>query len=171
MNGQLWIVSAPSGGGKTSLIREACQRMRNVVQSVSFTTREKRENEVDGFHYNFVSQEDFQNRLKSGDFLEYAEVFNNFYGTSESFVNGLLDKGLDVILCIDWQGASQVRKKRADALSIFLLPPTLKALQERLMARKQDSLEVINSRMQRAKEQISHYPEFDFVRLERSLGL
>ena len=163
MKGQLWIVSAPSGGGKTTLIREACQRIPSVVESVSFTTRQRREEEIEGFHYHFVSKEEFLERLDKGDFLEHAEVFSNLYGTSESYVNELLQEGLDVILCIDWQGARQIRTKRADALSIFVLPPSIAALKQRLMSRNQDKLEVIEKRMSLAKEQISHYKDFDFV--------
>lgn len=163
MKGQLWIVSAPSGGGKTTLIREACQRIPSVVESVSFTTRQRREEEIEGFHYHFVSKEEFLERLDKGDFLEHAEVFSNLYGTSESYVNELLEEGLDVILCIDWQGARQIRTKRADALSIFVLPPSIAALKQRLMSRNQDKLEVIEKRMSLAKEQISHYKDFDFV--------
>lgn len=163
MKGQLWIVAAPSGGGKTSLIREACQRMIGIVESVSFTTRERREQEIEGFHYHFVAKEEFLKRLEQGDFLEHAEVFNNLYGTSASYVDGLLEQGLDVILNIDWQGAEQIKAKRPDALSIFLLPPSIAVLRQRLINRNQDNIEVIERRMSLAKEQISHYKDFDFV--------
>ncbi|MBR1376043.1 MAG: guanylate kinase [Cardiobacteriaceae bacterium] len=163
MQGQLWIVAAPSGGGKTSLIAETRRVLNNVVESVSYTTREHRNGEINGVHYHFVTKEVFAVMKEKGDFLEYAEVFHNYYGTSESYIDGLLNQGLDVILSIDWQGAQQVRKKRSDVKTVFLLPPSLSALRERLEKRGQDFPDIVEKRMIEAKEQISHYKEFDFV--------
>lgn len=163
MKGQLWIVAAPSGGGKTSLIAKIQQTLPNVVESVSHTTREQRQGEIDGVHYYFVSQDGFAALRDAGDFLEYAEVFHNAYATSGSQVDKLLAAGKDVILSIDWQGADQVRAKRPDVKSVFLLPPSLEALRERLTQRGQDHPEVVEKRMAQAVEQIGHYRDFDYV--------
>ena len=163
MQGQLWIVAAPSGGGKTSLIAETKRVLDDVVESVSYTTREHRNGEIDGVHYHFVTKETFAAMKEAGDFLESAEVFHNFYGTSETYVNELIAQGFYVILSIDWQGALQVKSKRPDVKTVFLLPPSLSALRERLEKRGQDFPDIVRERMIEAKEQISHYCEFDFV--------
>ncbi|MDO5091462.1 MAG: guanylate kinase [Cardiobacteriaceae bacterium] len=163
MKGQLWIVAAPSGGGKTSLIGAAVNALDNVVESISHTTRECRPGEENGVHYHFVSQSEFDALAAQGDFLEWAQVFHHAYGTSGGKVDELLAQGKDVILNIDWQGAQQVRQKRPDTRMVFLLPPSLDALRERLTARGQDSAETVAKRMAQAAEQIGHWREFDYI--------
>lgn len=163
MRGQLWIVAAPSGGGKTSLIAQAVERLDYVVESVSHTTRPPRAGEIDGTHYHFVAAQVFAEMVKKGDFLEWATVFDYAYGTSGKTVDALLESGLDVILNIDWQGAQQICARRPDTRTVFLLPPSLEALRVRLTKRGQDDLAVVERRMAQAKEQISHYKEFDYV--------
>ncbi|RMF14845.1 MAG: guanylate kinase [Gammaproteobacteria bacterium] len=162
-SGQLYIVSAPSGAGKTSLVAALLERDRSICVSVSHTTRPMRPGEQDGVNYHFVSREQFLEMAGQGAFLEHAEVFGNFYGTSEAWVNEALAQGRDVILEIDWQGAQQVRRLRPDALSIFILPPSVEELERRLRGRAQDSDEVIRRRLSEARAEMSHYPEFDFV--------
>lgn len=163
MKGQLWIVAAPSGGGKTSLIGEAVRVLENVVESVSHTTRERRPGEEQGVHYHFVEAADFEALVAQGDFLEWAQVFQHAYGTSGAKVDALLAAGKDVILNIDWQGAQQVKAKRPDTRMVFLLPPSLQALRERLTQRGQDSEAVVGKRMAQAVEQIGHWREFEYV--------
>ncbi|WP_314065340.1 guanylate kinase [Cardiobacterium hominis] len=163
MQGQLWIVAAPSGGGKTSLIAEAVRTLDNVVESVSHTTRAARPGEVEGVHYYFVEPVQFQAMIDADGFLEYAQVFHNAYGTAAASVDALLAAGKDVILSIDWQGAQQVMARRPDTRSVFLLPPSLEALRERLTARGQDNPAIVAQRMAEAEEQISHYRAFEFV--------
>jgi len=162
-NGQLYIVSAPSGAGKTSLVNRLIQELDSVHVAVSHTTRPKRPGETDGESYHFVSRDEFQEIVDSGGFLEFAEVFSNLYGTSKAAVDEIVTTGTDVILEIDWQGAQQVRKLRADALSIFIAPPSLQALSERLSKRGQDSDEVIKGRLQEAVRDIAHHDEFDYL--------
>ncbi|UJF25198.1 guanylate kinase [Suttonella sp. R2A3] len=163
MKGQLWIIAAPSGGGKTSLIAEMVATLDHVVESVSHTTRARRPGEQDGVHYHFIDQEAFDGLAQAGDFLEWAQVFNHAYATSGAQVDALLDAGQDVILSIDWQGAEQVMQKRPDTKSVFLLPPSLQALHERLTRRGQDDVAVVEQRMDEAVEQISHYRHFEYV--------
>ena len=163
MKGQLWIVAAPSGGGKTSLIGEAVRVLENVVESVSHTTRERRPGEEQGVHYHFVEAADFEALVAQGDFLEWAQVFQHAYGTSGAKVDALLAAGKDVILNIDWQGAQQVKAKRPDTRMVFLLPPSFQALRERLTQRGQDSEAVVGKRMAQAVEQIGHWREFEYV--------
>ena len=163
MQGQLWIVAAPSGGGKTSLIAETVRVLDNVVESVSHTTRPARPGEIEGVHYYFVSPERFQAMVANDGFLEYAQVFHNAYGTAAAQVDTLLAAGKDVILSIDWQGAQQVMARRPDTRTVFLLPPSLDTLRERLTARGQDNMAVVEKRMAEAEEQISHYRAFEFV--------
>lgn len=162
-SGQLYIVSAPSGAGKTSLLKQLTTRMPELVVSVSHTTREPRPGEVDGVNYHFVSKEVFKRAIEQGEFFEYAQVFGNYYGTSRLSVQQQLDQGKDVILEIDWQGARKVREQFAEAISIFILPPSRQALEQRLQARQQDSAEIIQRRMQEAKKEISHYNEYDYL--------
>ena len=147
MQGQLWIVAAPSGGGKTSLIAEAVRVLDDVVESVSHTTRPARPGEIEGVHYFFVPPERFQAMIDADGFLEYAQVFHNAYGTAAAQVDALLATGKDVILSIDWQGAQQVMARRPDTRSVFLLPPSLDVLRERLAARGQDNPAVVEKRM------------------------
>ena len=161
--GTLYIVSAPSGAGKTSLVQALIDTMAQVRVSVSHTTRAMRPGEVDGVNYHFTAREDFVEMLKQGDFLEHAEVFGNLYGTSHSWVKQTLAKGYDLILEIDWQGAQQVRKLVPDAKSIFILPPTHKDLRQRLHNRGQDADDVIDLRMQQAIAEMSHYVEYDYI--------
>ena len=161
--GRLYILSAPSGAGKTSLVAALLERLANLEVSVSHTTRLARPGEKDGVNYHFVCQEVFQKLVGQGAFFESAEVFGNFYGTAQQSVEERLAAGQDVILEIDWQGARQVRKKMPDAISIFILPPSQQALQERLNHRGQDSAEIIAGRMQQAISEMSHYPEYDYL--------
>lgn len=163
MQGQLWIVAAPSGGGKTSLIAEAVRVLDDVVESVSHTTRTARPGEVEGVHYFFVEHAQFQAMIDADGFLEYAQVFHNAYGTAAASVDALLAAGKDVILSIDWQGAQQVMRRRPQTRTVFLLPPSLDVLRARLTARGQDNPAIVAQRMAEAEEQISHYREFEFV--------
>ncbi len=163
MQGQLWIVAAPSGGGKTSLIAEAVRVLDDVVESVSHTTRAARPGEIEGVHYFFVAPGEFQAMIDADGFLEYAQVFHNAYGTAAASVDALLAAGKDVILSIDWQGAQQVMRRRPETRTVFLLPPSLDVLRERLTTRGQDNAAVVAQRMAEAEEQISHYREFEFV--------
>ncbi|MEY8205966.1 MAG: guanylate kinase [Bermanella sp.] len=161
--GTLYIVSAASGTGKTSLLKELLEQTQDAVVSVSHTTRAKREGEENGLHYHFVAEEQFTGLIAQGDFLEHAQVFGNYYGTSQSAVASQLAQGLDVILEIDWQGAQQVRRLMPDAVGIFILPPSKEALLSRLQGRGQDSAEVIKGRMEEAVSEMSHYAEFDYL--------
>ena len=159
--GTLFIISAPSGAGKTSLVAEILKRVANIKASVSHTTRACRPGEQDGVNYYFVSLALFQKMVKHADFLEHAEVFGNYYGTSEQWVRDTLACGTDVILEIDWQGAEQTRQQFPNSKSIFILPPSLQALEARLNNRGQDNSSVINQRLAAAKDQIRHYGEAD----------
>ena len=161
--GTLYIIAAPSGAGKTSLITQLAKTTPHLTVSISHTTRDSREGEVEGQHYHFVSVEDFQKMIGQGDFLEHAEVFGNFYGTSRKWVEEKLEEGIDVILEIDWQGGQQVRRLMPDAIGIFILPPSQKELHRRLTGRGQDSSEVIAYRMAKAVSEMSHYHEFDYI--------
>ncbi len=161
--GTLYIVSAPSGAGKTSLVKALLDAQPQVRVSVSHTTRPMRPGEVDGVNYHFVSREAFLERLQDDEFLEHAEVFGNLYGTSQRWVEQTLEEGYDLILEIDWQGAQQVRRLMPQAKSIFILPPTQEALRQRLTNRGQDSDEVIDKRMREAVSEMTHYVEYDYL--------
>ncbi|MDH5391712.1 MAG: guanylate kinase [Gammaproteobacteria bacterium] len=161
--GTLYIISAPSGAGKTSLLRELLGTSNEVVVSVSHTTRPRREGEVDGVHYHFINEAEFVSMVDKAEFLEHARVFDNYYGTSQQHVEALLASGKDVILEIDWQGAQQVRKQITDNVSVFILPPSKKELRLRLSGRGTDSEEVIDRRMRDAESEMSHYGEFDYL--------
>ncbi|CAI8360122.1 MAG: Guanylate kinase [Porticoccaceae bacterium UBA1117] len=161
--GTLFIISAPSGAGKTSLVAEILKRVANIKASVSHTTRACRPGEQDGVNYFFVSKNQFQEMIKNADFLEHAEVFGNYYGTSERWVRDSLADGTDVILEIDWQGAEQTRQQFPSSKSIFILPPSIQALEVRLNNRGQDDSIVINQRVAAAKDEMSHYAEADYV--------
>ena len=163
--GKLFIISAPSGAGKTSLVKALLQRMPNVVVSVSHTTRAMRPGEVDGKDYYFISTDVFKKMLNQDAFLESAQVFDNFYGTAQESVTKQLEKGMDVILEIDWQGAAQVRSRIAETVSVFILPPSKQELELRLQGRGQDSEATIAKRMNAAKDEISHFDEFDHLLL------
>lgn len=159
----LFIVTAPSGAGKTSLVKALVESTDALCVSVSHTTRAPREAEVDGVNYNFVSQETFFAMREAQEFFESAEVYGNFYGTSKTWVNEQLEAGTDVVLEIDWQGARQVREQHPEACSIFVLPPSLQALTERLTGRGQDDADTIARRMQQAVAEISHVEEADYI--------
>ena len=162
-SGRLFVISAPSGAGKTSLVKALVERSNNLTVSVSHTTRSIRPGEVDGVNYHFVSESAFNQLRDSEGFFEWAQVFDNYYGTSKEGVEHQLAKGLDVILEIDWQGARQVKALVESAVSIFVLPPSTEALRERLTGRGQDDASVIERRMQSARDEIIHYSEADFV--------
>lgn len=161
--GILFVVSAPSGAGKTSLLRELVPADPRLVVSVSHATRPMRPGEVDGVHYHFVSVERFLELAGEGAFLEHARVFDNYYGTAEAAVREQLEAGLDVVLEIDWQGARQVRRRFPEAVSVFIAPPSIEALRERLSGRGQDAAEVVERRMAEARSELSHYPEYDYL--------
>ncbi|MCU7934219.1 MAG: guanylate kinase [Candidatus Thiodiazotropha sp. (ex Dulcina madagascariensis)] len=163
VSGELYILSAPSGAGKTSLLEALRDRDGALRISVSHTTRPMRPGERDGVHYHFIGREDFLRLVGEGAFLEHAEVFGNYYGTTETEVRTQLEAGHDTVLEIDWQGAQQVRKRFPDAVSIFILPPGPEALRERLSARGQDNEETIRQRMSQAVNEMSHYAEFDYL--------
>ncbi|WP_043531152.1 guanylate kinase [Litchfieldella xinjiangensis] len=162
-HGTLFIVSAPSGAGKTSLVRALLERLDGLQVSVSHTTRKQRPGEVDGVNYHFVDVGDFERMIERGDFFEYARVFDNYYGTSRPAVQALLAAGQDVILEIDWQGARQVREQVPDAESIFVLPPSRASLRERLASRGTDDEAVIDRRMRDAISEMSHFDEYRHV--------
>lgn len=161
--GTLFLISAPSGAGKTSLVKALVENDERLCVSVSHTTRPTRPGEVDGLNYHFVDEEKFLSMLADGDFLESAEVYGHRYGTSQAWVNEQRSQGRDVILELDWQGAEQVRNLDPSACSIFILPPSLEALKERLQARAQDDVDTIQRRMQQARDDISHLAEADFL--------
>lgn len=163
--GTLYIVSAPSGAGKSSLISAMLETNPTYAMkvSVSHTTRGMRPGEQDGVHYHFVQKEHFEDLIAQNAFLEYAEVFGNYYGTSRIWIEENLEKGIDVFLDIDWQGARQIRQQMPQARSVFILPPSNGELERRLNARGQDSDAVIAKRMAEAKSEISHYNEYDYV--------
>ena len=161
--GTLFIVTAPSGAGKTSLVKALIEREQQLRVSVSHTTRPKRPGEEDGVNYHFVEEAPFMEMLRKGNFFESAQVYGNYYGTSQLWVNEQLEAGLDVILEIDWQGAVQVRNLDPKACSIFILPPSLETLKTRLLNRAQDDTETIEKRMSEAVAEISHVAEANFV--------
>ncbi len=163
MNGLLFVVSAPSGAGKTSLLKALVPSDPRLSLSVSHTTRPMRPGEEDGVHYHFVSVEQFQALAGQGGFLEQAQVFDNYYGTAEEVVQSQLSAGQDLVLEIDWQGGRQVRRRFPDAISIFIVPPSIEALEQRLGGRGQDDAAVIQRRMHDAVEELSHYPEYDYL--------
>jgi len=169
--GTLFIISAPSGAGKTSLVKALCEDNNSLRTSVSFTTRTIRPGEENGVHYHFVNHDDFEAMLERTELLESANVFGNYYGTSQVWVEQQLDAGMDVILEIDWQGALQVRKLLPDSVSIFILPPSRQALEERLNGRGQDDAEVIAKRMAQAKDEMSHYSEFEYLVINDDFSL
>ncbi len=161
--GTLYIVSAPSGAGKTSMVKALLERLPGVVVSVSHTTRAPRPGEQDGADYHFIDKAGFERLVEAGEFLEYAQVFDNYYGTRRATVEAELDAGRDVILEIDWQGARQVAAAMPESVKVFILPPSAAALRERLTARGQDSAEVIERRMRDAIAEMSHYDEYHYL--------
>jgi guanylate kinase len=163
MSGSLYTISAPSGAGKTSLVKALIERDPSIVVTVSHTTRSIRPGEQNGVNYHFVSEADFLAQVDQGAFLEYAKVFGNFYGTAQAEVDTKLASGCDVILEIDWQGARQIRAALPQTKAIFILPPSRDALRERLMQRGQDDVSVIDQRMAEATSEMSHFGEADFI--------
>jgi len=161
--GQLYVISAPSGAGKTSLVKALLESTPNLEVSVSHTTRNIRPGETDGINYHFVNESEFESIRDANGFFEWAQVFGNFYGTSSQAVQDKLADGIDVILEIDWQGARQVKALVNSAISIFVLPPSTAALHRRLTDRGQDNDEIIEGRMQAARDEIAHYSEADFI--------
>jgi guanylate kinase len=161
--GRLYVVAAPSGAGKTSLVKALMEREPRIQFSVSYTTRRPRPNEIPGRDYHFVSPERFQEMIDQKEFLEHAQVFDNCYGTGVRAVQEALSNGEQLLLEIDWQGARQVRSRIPEALSIFILPPSRAALEQRLKGRSTDSDEVIQRRLRDAAHDLSHWGEFDYV--------
>ncbi len=161
--GTLYVFAAPSGAGKTSLVKALVDESEGIEVSVSHTTRAPRQGEVDGVNYHFTDVTAFNAMVNEGAFLEYAQVFDNFYGTARANIEERLAAGVDVILEIDWQGARQVRQQFPDSLGVFILPPSRQALEDRLRGRGQDGEEVIARRMQDAESEMSHYAEFDYL--------
>jgi guanylate kinase len=163
MPGNLFIVSAPSGAGKSSLVNALLETDPSIKLSVSYTTRAPRPGEVDGVHYHFVDIDAFRDMLNRGDFLESAEVYGNYYGTSQPWIEEQMRAGHDILVEIDWQGAAQVRKLFPTAVSLYILPPSLAELRRRLVGRGQDAAEVIDRRVAAAQEDITHAYSFDYL--------
>ena len=163
MSGLLFVVSAASGTGKTSLVKALLERVNNLHVSVSHTTRGQRPGELDGVHYHFSQKDDFLNLVNEGGFIEYAEVFGNYYGTAQATVKEQLAKGHDVLLEIDWQGAQQVRRLFPESQQIFILPPSQFDLRERLANRGTDTVDVIEHRLSCAVEDMQQYSNFDYI--------
>ncbi len=168
-SGDLFIISAPSGAGKTSLVKSLLQSDLGLNLSISHTTRSPRSSEVDGEDYHFVSRETFQRMLNNGEFLESAEVYGNFYGTSEKWIHEKILAGQDIVLEIDCQGAKQVQRIFTRSIGIFILPPSLEALAIRLNSRGQDDPEVIQKRLTAAREEVSHIHDFDYIVINNQL--
>lgn len=160
---RLFVVSAPSGSGKTSLINRALAELKTLKLSISHTTRPPRPAEIEAKDYYFVDQDTFQAMIEQGDFLEYAKVFGEYYGTSKLYIESALAQDHDIVLEIDWQGARQIRTHYADAFSIFILPPSLPILRDRLEKRAQDSTKVIDFRMEQAMSEAEHFNEYNYV--------
>jgi guanylate kinase len=168
--GLLIVLSSPSGAGKTSITRALIQRDGRIHASVSVTTRARRPGEVDGQHYFFIERARFESMVARGELLEHASVFGNQYGTPRAFVEEKLAAGEDIVSDIDWQGTQQlVEKIRGDLVSVFVLPPTMAALEQRLRARAQDSDDVVRARMAKSADEMSHWPEYDYVIVNRDL--
>ena len=168
--GLMLVLSSPSGAGKTSIARSLLTRDKEINMSVSATTRPRRPGEVEGKDYFFVDEEKFKTNINKGLFLEYARVFDHYYGTPLGLVQKLLSSGCDVLFDIDWQGTQQIKAKaRDDLVSIFVLPPSTAELEKRLITRAQDSAEVVAGRMARAADEMSHYPEYDYIIVNHDL--
>jgi guanylate kinase len=163
MRGNLLIISSPSGGGKGTLIREVLRIVPNIGYSVSFTTRKIRVGEEHGTHYFFIGRDEFENLIERGEFLEYAEVHGNFYGTSKTQVEKMTDDGRDVILEIDVQGANSIRAKMPKAVSIFILPPSFEVLKARLVKRQTESDEELSLRLKNSRGEVEDYKDFDYI--------
>jgi len=162
-SGNLFIVAAPSGGGKTSLVRHLVKKISDIEISISHTTRPQRAGEQHGVDYFFVNDDEFNDMIKNNAFLEYAQVFDYFYGTSLQQIEARLQQGLDVLLDIDWQGARRLKQLFKQAIGIFILPPSLDVLQERLHIRQREEVHIIEKRMAKAQAELRHYDEFDYL--------
>ena len=169
--GQLFIVAAPSGGGKTSLVNRLIQSMSSIELSISHTTRFARPKEKHGSDYFFIEHAEFESMIAHHEFIEYAKVFDNYYGTSKKQIEERLAQCIDIVLDIDWQGAQQIKAIYPQAVSIFLLPPSLQALRERLENRQQDNPEIIEKRMHQAHAELEHYQEFDYLIVNEEFDL
>jgi len=168
--GLMFVLSSPSGAGKTTLSRELLANETHISLSVSVTTREKRASEIDGKDYHFISREDYSDMVNQNQLLEHAEVFGNFYGTPRNYVEQELTRGEDVLFDIDWQGTKQIRATAAqDLVSVFILPPSMEELERRLKSRAQDSDEVVQQRMSKARDEISHWEEYDYVIINKDV--
>ncbi|MFV0543208.1 MAG: guanylate kinase [Marinicella pacifica] len=163
LTGTLFIVSAPSGTGKTSLVNALVRDTNHLKLSISHTTRPPRKKEIDGYNYHFIDTDKFKQMQLAGIFMESAEVFGNLYGTSQDAVQKMLDEGHDVVLEIDWQGAEQIKARFPEAISIFILPPSIEALKQRLTSRGQDSEDVIAHRMDKAISELKHHHKADYL--------
>lgn len=161
--GNLIIVAAPSGGGKTSLVKKLVNTMDDIVVSISHTTRTMRPGEEDGVDYFFINEQQFVKMINENAFIEHACVFGNYYGTSVAQIKARLQAGIDVVLDIDWQGAQQIRHIFPESISVFIIPPSLETLKQRLHGRGQDDDKVIKERMKRAQDELSHFSEFDYL--------
>ena len=168
--GKMFIVAAPSGAGKTSLVNAMVKEMTDVQISVSYTTRHPREGEVDGVDYHFIDERLFEQMVIDQAFLEYATVFGRHYGTGRQWVLDKLHQGIDIILEIDWQGARQLRELFSQVVSIFILPPSMEELAQRLIKRQQDEQEIIEERMAKAHAEMVHYNEFDYLIINRDFS-
>ncbi len=170
--GVMLVLSSPSGAGKSSICKALLDLDKNLFLSISTTTRKKRPNELNGKDYKFVSVTEFKNQLKKNNFIEHAKVFDNFYGTDKSWVENNINLGKDLLFDIDWQGAQQLREiMRDDIVSVFILPPSKKELERRLMERDQDSNKVVRKRMDGASSEITHWAEYDYVIINEDLNL
>lgn len=161
--GNLYVIAAPSGTGKTTLVKALVESEPKITVSISHTTRPKRQNEMHGINYYFIDEETFKQKIEHGDFLEYARIFDNFYGTSKSWVQATLAQGIDVILEIDWQGHQQIKRLFPDSIGIFILPPSLHDLRERLIKRNQDHSNIIRKRLADSLIAVTHMYEFEYV--------
>lgn len=162
--GVMLVLSSPSGAGKTSIVKELLKQESNIITSVSVTTRPARSGEINGQDYHFINQETYHQMLESGELIEHAEVYGNFYGTPKTLVSEALSMGKDIIFDLDWQGTQQLNQAaRSDLVSIFILPPSLEELENRLRKRAQDSEEVVQRRMASASHDLSHWAEYDYV--------
>ncbi|MEO8330825.1 MAG: guanylate kinase [Gallionella sp.] len=170
MSGNLFIISAPSGAGKTSLVQALLNINPQIDMSVSYTTRDPRPGEHDGKDYHFVSRETFLSMAKRGEFLESAEVYGNLYGTSQTWISHENSRGRDILLEIDWQGAAQIRGLFPESISVFILPPSMKALEERLRKRGKDNDAVIANRLAAVRQDVAHVAEFDYVIINDNLN-
>jgi guanylate kinase len=169
--GLMFVLSSPSGAGKTTLAKLLLQNDKHIHSSISYTTRAPRDGEVDGVDYHFTNKETFQKMIDNSEFLEYAEVFGNFYGTPKSLVEEHLSKGEDVIFDIDWQGnRSLTDNARGDVVSVFILPPSKATLKERLVKRAQDTSETIELRMSKANSELQHWQEYDYIIVNKDLN-